>query len=97
MSQFARGAETFDCPHCGVPVTSGARMCRACGASADCGWTEDTDTESWSEEADDFNYDEFVAREFPDQFAASNPGMPSWARYVILAVVVSLLLTMMLS
>ena len=56
----------FDCPHCGSPVPAGARRCRHCGASDECGWNEDA--AEWPDggyaEEDDFDYDAWVEREF---------------------------------
>ena len=56
------------CPHCGADLKPRARSCRACGADARAGWSED----GWQAgpEApaghgeDDFDYDDFLEREF---------------------------------
>lgn len=64
-----RSEGEFACPHCGAPVRADARFCRQCGASEDSGWNEDDSLEedvAGYAGADDFNYDEFIAREFPD-------------------------------
>ena len=80
----------FYCPHCDSRVAVGARVCRECGANADCGWNDhETD---WSESEgldDEFDYDEFVSREFGegDTETASNRSM--WIRLVILAIILS--------
>jgi len=52
--------ETFPCPHCGEDVLEIAKFCRACGASDDSGWGEEP-----YDEGDDFEYDEYIQREFP--------------------------------
>lgn len=85
-------AQSFDCPHCGQPVSVHARMCRNCGASDDCGWNEYDAIGDLGD--DDFDYDEFVAREFPDRADAS-PGdsRDLLFRFVILAIVLSLLIS----
>ena len=82
----------FSCPHCGSPVRSDARICRECGADEECGWDEDGFDSHYGEfDEDDFDYDRFVAREFPNEAAV--PPKP-WLGAVVLAVIVSLLLTL---
>ena len=83
----------FSCPHCGSPVPSDARLCRECGADEDCGWNEDEFDNHYDEfDEDDFDYDRFVAEEFPEQaVAAPQP----WLGAVVLAVIISLLLTLL--
>ncbi len=62
--------EFFSCPHCGADVPVGAPACKECGSDAETGWSEDPDV--WEADIpagygdeDDFDYDEFVARELP--------------------------------
>jgi len=59
----------FICPHCGAEVKAGARACPECGSDAETGWSEDAD--KWAGDLptgygqdDEFDYDEFVRREF---------------------------------
>jgi RNA polymerase subunit RPABC4/transcription elongation factor Spt4 len=59
----------FVCPHCGAEVEAGARACPECGADERTGWAEDAD--KWGADIpagyggqDDFDYEEFVRREF---------------------------------
>ena len=69
-----------------------AAFCRFCGASEDSGWNE---SEFGDDAAgDDFDYDEFVAREFPDPAAMrTEDGMRRWVvRIVVALVCLSLLL-----
>ena len=56
------------CPICGEETPDGADTCRHCGADLEAGPAEDWETEypyGYSDE-DDFDYDEFVEREFSD-------------------------------
>jgi len=59
---------TFTCPNCGADVPVGRRACPECGSDDKTGWSEEAET--WSADipggfgGDDFDYDEFVAREF---------------------------------
>jgi hypothetical protein len=70
MSPRDDDSDYFVCPHCGEELPRDATFCRHCGASDQSGWSTD---DAWSEwepgdpGEDDFDYDEFVAREFPDQ------------------------------
>src|SRR5438093_10067022 len=67
----------FRCRCCGAELPLSAKFCRHCGASDDCGWGggggEDEDDEELDlptghrEEDDEFDYDEFLAEEFPEQ------------------------------
>ena len=86
--------DTFDCPFCGAAVRLGARVCRACGATEDCGWHDESDSEHALD--DSFDYDEFISREFPDdsQAVSGSRHDGQWlVRIIILAIVVSMILT----
>ncbi len=66
----------FLCPCCGARVAVGAKFCRQCGADAESGWDQegcDGDQTGGYLDDDDFDYDEFIAREFPQQ-ADPQPG-----------------------
>ena len=53
------------CPACGEDVPPNALACPECGADHNSGWREDADTYDAVDLPDeDFNYDEFVKREF---------------------------------
>ena len=53
-----------ECPNCGADVPPKAKACPECGACEDTGWAEDAGYESTHLEEDEFDYDDFVAREF---------------------------------
>jgi hypothetical protein len=64
-----KAEDYFVCPHCGADVPAKARSCPECGSDESTGWAEDADT--WSAdiptgyaEDDDFDYDDFIRREF---------------------------------
>jgi hypothetical protein len=91
MARRRRSRDSFTCPHCGADVPVGSPACRECGSDAETGWSEDAhvwsaDIPTGYEEDDDFDYKEFVAREFADQ-ASTTLG----AKKVAIAVVVALL------
>ncbi len=66
----------FVCPHCGADVPAPATFCRECGASDESGWGEDDDGSdvdaSAGYEEDDFDYDDYISREFPQYGDTAN-------------------------
>ncbi len=82
----------FVCPHCGSDVPAGAASCRECGASDDSGWDDDYGSagafpDGYAPDAD-FDYHEFISREFPDQ---AEPGKDRqstrWFTGLVIAIV----------
>jgi hypothetical protein len=63
----------FICKCCGAELPGDAAFCRHCGASDESGWGEDDfndDVSGGYGDEDDFEYDDFLRREFPDQAPA---------------------------
>lgn len=85
----------FPCPHCGEDVAAGATFCRACGASDEMGWDGEQwyDAPSDIEQDDDFDYDDYLAREFPEH-ATPRPASPR--RWLAVAVILLLCLAILL-
>lgn len=55
------------CPNCGVAVPRNAKTCPGCGADESTGWAEEARQATAADlglPEEDFNYDEFVQREF---------------------------------
>ncbi len=52
------------CPNCGADVPRNARACPECGSDENTGWSDGAHTQSLGLPDDQFDYDEFVAREF---------------------------------
>jgi transcription elongation factor Elf1 len=80
----------FNCPHCGAQVRVGAAACRACGSDADTGWSDEAETYAAGFDAgyggeDDFDYDEYIREEFPDQ--AAEPPATNWKRWVAVVII----------
>lgn len=91
----------FVCPHCGADVLEHATFCRECGASDESGWGEEDyapDVDGSIGYDDDFDYDEFVAREFPSSGDAKNRDQAKqWlVGLVVAALCVSLVLYMLI-
>lgn len=86
--------ESDSCPNCGADLATGAVFCRECGASEDSGWNDDViDTEAGYCEDEDFDYDDFIRREFPGH--ASPPTNISLKRFLMITLVVLLCLSLL--
>ena len=59
------------CPHCGADVPTDARACPECGSDEKTGWSAESAEQARYADLDlpdeDFNYEEFVKREFSPQ------------------------------
>ncbi len=55
------------CPHCGAEVPRKAKACPECGSDESTGWSEDAARENLGLPDENFNYDDFVKREFGGQ------------------------------
>ena len=52
------------CPNCGAEVPPKAKACPECGADAATGWSEEAQASGLDLPDENFNYDDFVKREF---------------------------------
>jgi hypothetical protein len=52
------------CPNCGEWIPRGALACDECGSCAKSGWSANADYDGLDLPDSDFNYDEFMEREF---------------------------------
>ncbi len=78
-----RKDDYFVCAHCGAEVAFGSTVCHECGASDDSGWCDDqaVSTEGYE---DDFDYDDFLRREFPSHTSAPRWGsLKTWLTAII--------------
>lgn len=80
------------CPACGEWVPRGAAACNDCGACANSGWSGDTHADGLDLPDEDFNYDEFVTREFGGDSSARKVGMSPLWWWVAVALLVSFVL-----
>jgi len=56
------------CPNCGADVPRNAKACPECGSDEKTGWSEDAGRDGLDLPDDEFDYEEFVKREFdPEQ------------------------------
>ena len=91
MSDPSNQEDYFLCEHCGAELPADATFCRHCGASDESGWqtsSDDDDGAGGYADDDDFDYEEFVQREFPEHAAAAS-AIP-WRRVVITAIALAL-------
>lgn len=84
------------CPHCGATLRAGATFCRHCGATPESGWNDDDEglAEGGYGE-DDFDYDDYVEREFPDR-APPKSAAQRWQRGVLAGLVVLTVISIVL-
>lgn len=85
------------CPVCGEWVPRGAAACDDCGACAKSGWSGDTHADGLDLPDEDFDYDDFVAREFGGKASKQPLGMNLWwwvALVLLIVLVVGVLLPM---
>ena len=52
------------CPNCGAEVPRGARACPECGSDEQTGWSEEANVGGLDLPDSEFNYQEYVQREF---------------------------------
>jgi hypothetical protein len=62
-STFARMPPEI-CPNCGAEVPPNARACPECGADEETGWSEEAHTGGLDLPDENFDYEDFVKREF---------------------------------
>ena len=79
------------CPNCGADVSPDAKACPECGSDAQTGWSEKAYADNLGLPDDEFNYDEFVEREFGK--GKAKPREVNWLWWVVAALLAVLLLT----
>ena len=77
----------FRCPHCGGDVPYRRTACPHCGSSESDGWKDHDGEEGFLNE-EEFDYEDFVAREFEEESIVS-PGLKTWQVYILLMVLIS--------
>ncbi len=85
------------CPACGEWVPRGAAACDDCGACAKSGWSGDTHADGLDLPDDEFDYDDFVAREFGGKSSKQPLTTHLWwwvALVLLLILVIGVLLPM---
>ncbi len=78
------------CPNCGAEVPAGAKACPECGSDETTGWSEEARTCGLNLPQEQFDYQDFVEREF----GRKNPvprGLP-WGWWVVAVLVLGIVL-----
>jgi hypothetical protein len=77
-----------ECPVCGEAVPRGSLACPACGADHNSGWRIDGSVHDGLDLPDDeFDYDEFVQREFGSRAKPAGIKTIWWITAIILAAI----------
>lgn len=78
------------CPNCGADVPPRAKACPGCGSDGSTGWSDETHVGGLDLPDEDFDYDEFVEREFGKKKPV--PHGISWFWWVV-AIVLLIVMT----
>jgi len=71
------------CPNCGAEIPSGAKACPECGSDEQTGWSEEARTDSLDLPEEDFDYGDFVKREFAEEKKSPVPRGLHWFWWVV--------------
>ena len=66
------------CPNCGAEVPRKARACPECGADEATGWSEEARASGLDLPDENFDYDDFVKREFGEKSPVPRGGAWYW-------------------
>jgi hypothetical protein len=76
------------CPVCGEDVPLNALACPECGADHNSGWREDAEAhEALDLPEEDFDYNEFIQREFGPSFKPAGVKLIWWITAIVILVV----------
>ncbi|HXB01251.1 MAG TPA: hypothetical protein VNV15_00360 [Opitutaceae bacterium] len=76
-----------DCPVCGEPVSAGRKSCAHCGSDEHSGWSDETASDALDLPGEDFNYREFVEKEFGPGSRRTRPALLWWIVGLVLVAV----------
>lgn len=71
------------CPNCGATVAKDANACSECGADEETGWSEDAYAQDLGVTDDEFDYGEFVEREFGGEEREIKPPGLHWFWWLV--------------
>ena len=74
-----RASSDFKCPECGADVSPNARGCSSCGARKENGqWLRSENYDGLGIDEDDFDYEDFIEREFGSGQRRKTPKEKFW-------------------
>ncbi len=76
------------CPNCGAAVPRNAKACPECGSDEQTGWSDEARTGGLDLPEPEFNYDDFVKKEFGGRSPVPR-GMRWWWWIVALVVLIA--------
>jgi len=74
------------CPNCGAPVPTGSKACPECGSDEETGWSDAAHADNLGIPDENFDYEEFVKREFDQE--GSVPRGVHWAWWLVAVVLI---------
>jgi hypothetical protein len=77
------------CPICGADIPRNAKACPECGADEKTGWSEEATAGGLDLPDDNFNYEEFVKREFGGGKKNPIPRGIRWYWWVVAVLIVA--------
>ena len=80
------------CPICGADVPPKAKACPECGADEKTGWSEEANASGLDLPDEDFNYEEFVKREFSGGKKSLVPHGIHWFWWIVAVVILGAIL-----
>ncbi len=83
------------CPNCGADVPPNAKACPECGSCEETGWSEEAASSGLDLPSEEFDYDDFVAREFGEGKPKQRSSARLWLAVGILLVVLFLILLLL--
>ncbi|HTV63135.1 MAG TPA: zinc-ribbon domain-containing protein [Verrucomicrobiae bacterium] len=75
------------CPNCGADIPRNAKVCPECGADENTGWSDAARSGGLGLPDEEFDYDEFVKREFGTE---KKPRGVGWFWWIVAVVVLFL-------
>jgi hypothetical protein len=91
-------ADWFACPSCGAEVQVGSRGCSKCSKNTPKSWAEEPhlDGVSLPDDPDDFDYNDFVNREFGRPSSIKPPHL-AWKWWLTAIILLALMITGLIS
>ena len=71
------------CPHCGAEVPPKAKVCPQCGSDEETGWSDEAQDGGLNLPDENFDYDDFLKREFAETARTPRPTGISWFWWII--------------